>query len=671
MTMTHRLRGVLLGLLLLSGGLATASQAASSEGLTPFRSKGELIRFLKESQGRSGSSIPAPSPPPPPPPPVMAAPSVASPSVSADAPVGVSAMADSATSVEEVVTTASRAESITNTQEANVDEGGIVKAQGDILVVLRRGRLFTVSIAGGTMTPVDHINAYPPGSDGDGWYDEMLLVDGWVVIIGYSYEANGTELNRFRVSPQGKLTYVDSSYLRSDDYYSSENYASRLIGRKLIFYTPLPLWTWNEDPLDVLPGLGRRRRATEDDDRPEVTYRRIARAQDIYIAPAMKRDPQSIDTLHSITTCDVTAAVLDCTAIGVLGPESRSFYVSRNAIYLWVGDEWRDNRKDEEPTAQIFRIPFDEDETPAAVGVRGGPINQFSFREDPRDRVLNILVRSEGDGDRMWRSDFSDGTLALARIPLGAFGDGSREVAASHYRVLPPLPDESWSLTNRYVGEYLLYGVGNDWGEKEVDRGALWTVPLRGGDITSLRLPQAVDRIEITGRDAIVVGGDRNDDLVFTSVEITAGEKPRVGDRYIYRAASEGETRSHAFFYSPDRDSPEGDSGTLGLPVAREGRPAYQQLFENSAAMVFLRRDARRLSPAGELAAAQEGFVDDDCVASCADWYGNARPIFMRGRIFALMGYEMVEGRLTDRTIREIGRVSFAPPAPPAPKPDQ
>ena len=44
---------------------------------------------------------------------------------------------------------ASAPPSITNTQEAGVDEGGIVKVRGDILVILRRGRLFTVSIADG------------------------------------------------------------------------------------------------------------------------------------------------------------------------------------------------------------------------------------------------------------------------------------------------------------------------------------------------------------------------------------------------------------------------------------------------------------------------------------------------------------------------------------------
>jgi uncharacterized secreted protein with C-terminal beta-propeller domain len=43
----------------------------------------------------------------------------------------------------------SKPESVTNTQHAGVDEGGIVKVHGDHLVVLRRGRLFTVAIGDG------------------------------------------------------------------------------------------------------------------------------------------------------------------------------------------------------------------------------------------------------------------------------------------------------------------------------------------------------------------------------------------------------------------------------------------------------------------------------------------------------------------------------------------
>jgi hypothetical protein len=79
--------------------------------------------------------------------------------------------------------------------------------------------------------------------------------------------------------------------------------------------------------------------------------------------------------------------------------------------------------------------------------------------------------------------------------------------------------------------------------------------------------------------------------------------------------------------------------------------------------MVFLRRDDRRLAPAGELDARTTGIVDDDCKASCVDWYGNARPIFWGGRTFALLGYELVEGALARGRIREVGRISFAPGA--------
>jgi hypothetical protein len=53
--------------------------------------------------------------------------------------------------------------------------------------------------------------------------------------------------------------------------------------------------------------------------------------------------------------------------------------------------------------------------------------------------------------------------------------------------------------------------------------------------------------------------------------------------------------------------------------------------------------------------------VNDGCVASCVDWYGNSRPIFLRGRVFALMGYEIVEGRVDASRIVETRRISYAP----------
>jgi hypothetical protein len=144
--------------------------------------------------------------------------------------------------------------------------------------------------------------------------------------------------------------------------------------------------------------------------------------------------------------------------------------------------------------------------------------------------------------------------------------------------------------------------------------------------------------------------------VYFSSV--TLNEEPQIGDRYVLAGAAQSETRSHGFFFNPDPRG-EGSSGVLGLPVSRPATAGFQQLFDTSAAMIFLRRADGKFSPLGELGAHTEGVTDDKCVASCVDWYGNARPIFTGGRTFALMGYELVEGDVSRTAIAETGRISF------------
>ncbi len=139
---------------------------------------------------------------------------------------------------EAPATSAASSESITNNQEAGVDEGGIVKAWGDYLVVLRRGRLFTVCLGDQDMQPVSMVDAFPPGGSTGTWYDEMLIHDHTVVVIGYSYEAGATEIGLFNLLDDGTIRYQDTFYLRSNDYYSGRNYASRLVHGRLVFYMP-------------------------------------------------------------------------------------------------------------------------------------------------------------------------------------------------------------------------------------------------------------------------------------------------------------------------------------------------------------------------------------------------------------------------------------------------
>lgn len=631
---------------------ATPAVAAPEAGLVAFKSDAELRAFIARHRSRR--------PPPPelvpvPAPPVMV-PSVSMPAVDNPAP----AMAQAASgppmakAAPEPSVAAAGAASITNNQESAVDEGDIVKLSGDTLVILRRGRLFTMDIGGGGMRTVDMINAYPPGVDGsDDWYDEMLVSGDHVVVIGYSYSREGTQINRFRLDGAGHLTFEDAYQLASADYYSSRNYASRLVGERLVFYSPLPL-PWDGDPLKGLASLRK-----WSGQKGRVGFHRIGSARQVYV-PRGISDNADISTLHTVTDCDLTAPVMACKATSVLGSGSRSFYVSGQAVYVWAGVERpRGRGRGGAASSLLYRLPLDG-ARPGAVGVRGMPTDQFSFREDARDQTLNVLVRSEGGGDAMWRPDFSNGAVALLRVPLAAFGDGSHDAARGAYRGLPSPGGESYNFHNRFAGDYVLYGSGQSW--RGTGRGGdrLTAAPIHGGAVTQLSPGHPIDRIELLGGDALVVGGGEGA-LTFTAIDLAGLRAPRLGDHYSLALASQGEDRSHAFFFRPDADSPDGLDGIMGLPVGRPSRGLHASLFQSSAAMVFLGRHDRRFSGLGELAADDSNAVDDGCVASCVDWYGNARPIFVGGRIFALMGYELVEGRVTGGKIRELRRVSYAP----------
>lgn len=596
-----------------AGGTSSGAHAAT---LKAFTSETELRGYMRRLPPRE-----PPPPPPPPPPPAEGA----------------------------VASVAAAPGNITNVQEAGVDEGDIVKLHGDMLVILRRGRLFTVGLGGKALRPIDAINAYPPGIDPRGdWYDEMLIAGDRIVVIGYSYSRGGTQINRFHISGDGHLAFEDAYHLRSNDYYSSRNYASRLIGNRLIVYTPRTLPYAGGDPFEALPALRR-----WNPEHKDGSFERIGTAREVYLPPSMPID--QITTVHTIVSCDLAAPVLRCKAMSVFGPDGRTFYVSTHAVYVWVSPWWGEKGSGRRAGSLLYRLPLDGG-APSAIGARGAPVDQFSFREDADDGMLNVVVRSDSQGDAMWMPEFSSGAVALLRFPLRAFGDGMGEVDRGRYRTLPKPGGNAYDFHNRFVGAYLLYGNGNGWGTPRNTQGMLTVAPVRGGAVTQLALPHGIDRIEVMGHDAVVVGSDANN-VYFSAVELAG--RPRIGDGYVLTGAAQAETRSHGFFFHPD----DADSGILGLPVARPGRPAYRQLTESSAATIFLRWSGDSFRPLGELDANADGVTDDHCAASCVDWYGNARPIFIGGRSFALMGYELVEGTLAAEAVRETGRVNFAPVA--------
>jgi hypothetical protein len=559
-------------------------------------------------------------------------------------------MAAAKASADSAAAPAAAAESITNVQTAGVDEGGIVKRAGDHLVILRRGRLFTLRVGAEQLQPIATLDAFAPGSDPQGaWYDELLIHERTVVVVGYSYARGGTEIGLFELGDDGSLAYRATHHLKSHDYYSSRNYASRLIGSRLVFYTPSRINAWSLQPEQFLPQWRRWNAQTPDNWQRILPATRIYRSDD-------ELDPLTGGAaLHTVTSCDLARpAQMRCESSAVLAPPGRVFYVSTGSVYVWA-TEWQrrgTSAPSTMPRSAVFRLPLDG-AAPSMLKTTGAPIDQLSFLEDDSGH-LNVLLRAGARGEAMWEAERGRGDVALLRVSLGRFGDASDSAPRSAYRPLPSLPGHA--LHNRFVGDWLLYGTpAGAAGEHAV------ALRYAGRDeAQALSLAHGVERIEAMGRDAVLVG-NAGRDLHFTSVGLY-GREARVAGGHLQRDAAQGESRTHGFFYRAEG----AERGVIGLPVlsSAQGRRGTRHDGQ-SAAVLYLRHRALSLQPVGELRA-KPTRQDDQCRASCVDWYGNARPIFLGDRIFALLGYELVEGRLAWRgwpgeRIEELRRVSFAP----------
>ncbi|MCG3188612.1 MAG: hypothetical protein LKCHEGNO_00721 [Burkholderiaceae bacterium] len=629
-------------LALAASGLVPAARGAPASHLAAYLDESQLREALERWQARSrAQSVPPRRP-------------------SALGQGGL-AMKEEAAKAAAPAADSAAAQSITNVQTAGVDEGGIVKRAGDFLIVLRRGRLFTVRVGGDALQPVAALDAYAPGSDPQGaWYDELLVSGRDVVVIGYSYARGGTEIGLFELRGDGSLAYRATHHLRSFDYYSSRNYASRLIGRRLVFYTPTLLSPWGAQPWLQFPAWRRWRGEVD-----AAGFKRIVPATRIYRTDDEFEPGQPL-ALHTVTTCELEGDDLRTESTAVLGPAGRVFYVSQGSVYVWTSAWRRAGAHRAEPTqplSAVFRLPLDG-AAPSALKTAGVPIDQLSFLEDGNH--LNVLLRESGRGEGMWSSESTAGSMALLRVPLAEFGDGRGAAGREHYRRVPAV--RGHAVQNRFVGDWLLYGGG---AARGFDGAAAYALRFAADvDAVALSPGHAVERIEALGRDALLVGS-LDGDLHFSAVRLNRAAA-RLAGRHLQRGVAQGETRTHGFFYRAQSD----DDGVLGLPVLAAGaRRGVHSRAQGAASVLFLRNRGLSFTSLGALSASEGGVRDDACKASCVDWYGNARPIFLGERVLALMGYEIVEGRIEGggwhfgqspdtpwfERLVERRRVSFAP----------
>ena len=558
--------------------------------------------------------------------------------------------------------TAAPAPSITNNQTVGVDEGDIVKQIGPFLLVLQDGRIFSVDTREG-LTLADRANVYQD-PDRDIWYDEMLVQDDRVIVAGYSYASEGAELTVLRLDREtGRLSHEGVFVITSDDYYDVDNYATRIVGDRLVIYTPYELDVFLER--DTRPVIRRwlpsdEREGRMDEGRPLLDARHIYRP----LQPTWK------PTVHTISVCPLgpAGAGLQCRTTGFTGPRGAEMYVSPRDVFLWVWPGWADREEDTECKASraqrgevlpsaVFRLSISDGDADV-IGVSGVPFDQFSM--DSRDgefRGLAAWIPSN-----CYLPDDAAIEVSLLKAPFNLFGTSFVQVRDGR---LTPLPSPGVrTVENRFTEGWLVYGGRHDWSIQppdDEDRSpevTITAVPLgRPNQPVVLPLRHNIGRLELVGPTSVFLDGYRDDSGLDITI-LKLAETPAITSAVHLTGRFESEGRSHAFNSSVAADG----QAVMGVPtVGGEEESDGWWWRSDSSDVSFL-----TLTPGGQLAAAGELLVGKgeadaayECEVSCIDWYGNSRPIFTGGRIFALMGTEIVEGRLEAGHIRELRRLDL------------
>ena len=563
--------------------------------------------------------------------------------------------------------------SITNNQMRNVEEGDIVKKIDRFLLVLQDGRIFVIDTRGGgqhRLVLADRVNVYRD-ADADMWYDEMLVFGDRVLITGYSYEDEATELSVFRLDAEGRLGREGVFLISSNDYYDSGNYATRLIGDSLVIYTPFEVSDMAQARF-ARPAV--RRWLPE-----ESRYHEALNSVPLFDAAQIYRPVRDTDepAVHTVSVCPLgpvdNRRDLQCRTTAFVGPHRAQWYVTETDAFLWTNSRGYRSYDSQEcdvapgfetdfGAALLYRVPIDGT-TPGLAGVFGVPPDQFSLHSSGGH--FRALLK---DRQRRCRGEKRDAAqLTYLDIPLSRFSNTVRDIPRDRYT---PLPDVgSHFVANRFTDRYLVYGSLAPWRRETTEDTlpAAYVVPVdRPRGVRPLDVRHTLIRAEQAGNDIVVTGYRRTGGLLVTLIDLDG--RPRIASSLQLQGRWESEGRSHAFNSLIEEDG----SGLMGLPTIPTQKWDERAPWRSSASdLTFLEVSARgELSWAGELKRRFDYGGDDEdgddgipgysCEVSCIDWYGNSRPIFSDGRIFGLTGTELIEGRIEDGKIFEVQRLNIA-----------
>jgi Beta propeller domain len=567
---------------------------------------------------------------------------------------------------------------ITNNQNAGVDEGGIVKQIGPYLLALQDGRIFSVDTRGtsGKITLADRLNVYTDPQEG-AWYDEMLVQGDRVLITAYSYQAQATAISVFRIDmATGKLSRDGIFYVSSQDYYSSENYATRIVGDKLVLHITSGLMpSWSDERAPAIWVGPRQSGASRPRGVPLITAENLYRPIDEVSSPMVQTIV--ICPLGKTQTKD-----LSCQSQSFIGPRGSELLVTSTDVFLWNGsdywesdavpiveDDWK-TRCSSLPTsnfetarsANVFRVPIDGGK-PSFAPVRGRPSNQFAM--EVQDQKFFMLSRWADEACEA-RSFEGRAQLALTTIPLTQFDDAPGQIRQTSVTALPgdmPSPEvrfmEGWMVYHG-VGQSIIVPAGQLTRVEPNAPTTLFAAPLARPTATlSTAVPHGLNRLQPMAGGMLAIGQSGPRNLSMSWLNPADAFKP--SSTFTLQGRVESEGRSHAFSATQLNDG----RSLMGLPTIDydDGQIRDVARTTSSNLSFFAMSTSGVFSQAGDIAMARAKPNESyKCEVSCVDWYGNSRAIFTGGRIFALMGTQIVEGRLNGDHMDVSSRLDMTGP---------
>ena len=286
----------------------------------------------------------------------------------------------------------------------------------------------------------------------------------------------------------------------------------------------------------------------------------------------------------------------------------------------------------------------------SAHHITGVPHSQFAFKE--LGDTLYVAATNNGQ----------ENELAMWTLPLRSFDQsGLQNLEVARTKLVS---SAGYLRAERFVGSVYVAGLNTGRWSSESGEGLRVFFDVAGSAGPQIRPTTLVDqRIEVLGDGrALVVGQSprgaqarQGEQGALTLESWALKPVPTRTSSLSLSGLAQGESRSHGFFYKPL----DGGHGVFGLPVLTPTQRSGSWFGSGYANIAFFDVSAQhRLSTLGAISSPGAASV---CETSCIDWYGNTRPIFLRDRVFALMGSELVEASISPNVTPLGQRIVMAP----------